>query len=72
MPPAVNGEVEEEAEGESTGENGKRRRRTRIQWAEDVIDNEGLGRKKSKGLFTSPHNPYLLRVFYLLDILTAH
>ncbi|KAH6683215.1 type 1 phosphatases regulator ypi-1 [Halenospora varia] len=23
-------------------------RRTRIQWAEDVVDNEGLGRKKSK------------------------
>jgi protein phosphatase 1 regulatory subunit 11 len=26
------------------------RTRRRIQWAEDVIDNEGLGRKKSKGL----------------------
>lgn len=22
----------------------------RIQWAEDVIDNEGMGKKKSKGL----------------------
>ena len=25
--------------------------RRRIQWAEDVIDNEGLGRKSSKGVF---------------------
>jgi protein phosphatase 1 regulatory subunit 11 len=24
--------------------------RRRIQWAEDVVDNEGLGRKKSKGM----------------------
>jgi len=23
----------------------------RIQWAEDVVDNEGLGRKSSKGVF---------------------
>lgn len=23
----------------------------RIQWAEDVVDNEGMGKKKSKGLF---------------------
>jgi hypothetical protein len=22
-----------------------------IRWAEDVVDNEGLGRKKSKGMF---------------------
>ncbi|TVY42370.1 Type 1 phosphatases regulator, partial [Lachnellula subtilissima] len=27
---------------------GTRTRRPRIQWAEDVVDNEGLGRKKSK------------------------
>ncbi|TVY19513.1 Type 1 phosphatases regulator YPI1 [Lachnellula arida] len=27
---------------------GARARRPRIQWAEDVVDNEGLGRKKSK------------------------
>jgi len=27
---------------------GARTRRPRIQWAEDVVDNEGLGRKKSK------------------------
>jgi len=32
---------EEEAEAST--------RRPRIQWAEDVVDNEGLGRKKSKG-----------------------
>lgn len=25
--------------------------RRRIQWAEDVVDNEGLGRKRSKGKF---------------------
>ncbi|KAH8687767.1 hypothetical protein BGZ60DRAFT_394415 [Tricladium varicosporioides] len=30
---------------------GREARRTRIQWAEDVVDNEGLGRKKSKGWF---------------------
>jgi len=35
---------EEEAEGST-------RERPRIQWAEDVVDNEGLGRKKSKGMF---------------------
>ena len=29
---------------------GTRTRRPRIQWAEDVVDNEGLGRKKSKGM----------------------
>lgn len=38
---------EEEAES-SGGENGENTRR-RIQWAEDVVDNEGLGRKSSKG-----------------------
>ncbi len=34
---------------ESDGEGGSSTRR-RIQWAEDVVDNEGLGRKTSKGL----------------------
>jgi len=34
----------EEVEGDGTSP----RSRRRIQWAEDVIDNEGLGRKKSK------------------------
>lgn len=34
---------------EDDGEGGTKRR-PRIQWAEDVIDNEGLGRKKSKGM----------------------
>ena len=24
--------------------------RARVQWAEDVVDNEGLGRKSSKGM----------------------
>ena len=24
----------------------------RIQWAEDVIDNEGMGKKSSKGMFS--------------------
>lgn len=32
--------------------------RRRIQWAEDVIDNEGMGKKKSKGL--SPTFRYIL------------
>jgi protein phosphatase 1 regulatory subunit 11 len=32
-------------------EGGDTRTRRRIQWAEDVVDNEGLGRKKSKGVF---------------------
>lgn len=36
---------------EEVEEDGKGKRRARIQWAEDVIDNEGLGRKKSKGMF---------------------
>ena len=30
-------------------------RRPRIQWAEDVVDNEGLGRKRSKGKLTPPY-----------------
>lgn len=38
---------EEEAES-SGGEGGENTRRS-IQWAEDVVDNEGLGRKSSKG-----------------------
>ena len=29
---------------------GEERVRRRIQWAEDVVDNEGLGRKSSKGM----------------------
>ena len=37
---------------ESSESEGSRARR-RIQWAEDVIDNEGLGRKKSKGSFST-------------------
>jgi protein phosphatase 1 regulatory subunit 11 len=36
------------------------RNKKRIQWAEDVIDNEGLGRKSSKGnaLSLSPRRKY--------------
>lgn len=30
--------------------NGDGSERRRIQWAEDVIDNEGMGKKKSKGI----------------------
>lgn len=36
--------------------------RRRIQWAEDVVDNEGLGRKRSKGPYhnvPAPHPPPL-------------
>lgn len=38
---------EQERELVEDGESSRARRR--IKWAEDVIDNEGLGRKKSKG-----------------------
>jgi len=38
---------EEEAEASGSGAG------RRIQWAEDVVDNEGLGRKSSKGAFFS-------------------
>ena len=38
-------EEEEQESGEST------RRRRGVQWAEDVVDNEGMGKKKSKGEF---------------------
>lgn len=31
-----------------------KRTKKRIQWAEDVIDNEGLGRKSSKGMLSLP------------------
>ena len=40
--------VSEETTDNEGGEGSGTRRRRRIQWAEDVIDNEGLGRKKSK------------------------
>lgn len=38
-----------ETEEIELGEGSDPRTRRRIQWAEDVVDNEGLGRKKSKG-----------------------
>lgn len=38
---------EQERELVEDGEGSRARRR--IKWAEDVVDNEGLGRKKSKG-----------------------
>jgi protein phosphatase 1 regulatory subunit 11 len=38
---------EEEREREQEGESERRG----ITWAEDVVDNEGMGRKSSKGLF---------------------
>ena len=36
-------------EGEEVEAEGSVRTRRRIQWAEDVVDNEGMGKKKSKG-----------------------
>jgi protein phosphatase 1 regulatory subunit 11 len=39
-------ETQETDAGEGASDGNARRR---IQWAEDVVDNEGLGRKKSKG-----------------------
>lgn len=43
---AVRTSEQEASDGEGEGSASKRR----IQWAEDVIDNEGMGKKKSKGL----------------------
>ncbi|CAD6447331.1 ac3f78c5-1ce7-4abb-b5da-2deffa938671 [Sclerotinia trifoliorum] len=43
----LRGESTGEIESSTDGERGLGRGR-RIQWAEDVVDNEGLGRKKSK------------------------
>jgi protein phosphatase 1 regulatory subunit 11 len=34
----------------------------RISWAEDVIDNEGLGRKKSKGISTPSNGQMFIAV----------
>jgi protein phosphatase 1 regulatory subunit 11 len=44
-------------DGQGDGEGSERRR---IQWAEDVIDNEGMGKKKSKGMLCgfNPMIPY--------------
>lgn len=39
-------------EGEEVEAEGSGRTRRRIQWAEDVVDNEGMGKKKSKGTFS--------------------
>lgn len=39
----------EEAEAEAEGSNGRTSRH--IQWSEDVVDNEGMGKKSSKGKF---------------------
>ena len=36
--------------------------RRRIQWAEDVVDNEGLGRKRSKGWFR--HKKAIIHPYY--------
>ena len=46
----------------------------RIQWAEDVVDNEGLGRKRSKGwystlLFPKGFFPFSLLSFLFLQLL---
>jgi protein phosphatase 1 regulatory subunit 11 len=49
----LRGATREEEAGNDRGDSGEVTRR-RIQWAEDVIDNEGLGRKSSKGLFQLP------------------
>jgi hypothetical protein len=46
-------------EGNGSMEEGGRGRGRRIQWAEDVVDNEGLGRKSSKGGFLISFFPSL-------------
>jgi len=43
--PGEGGEKEDDAEGSGEG-NGRS-----IKWAEGTVDNEGLGRKKSKGIY---------------------
>ncbi len=51
------GEAEELEDGtvargglRAAGTNGNTRQRRRIRWAEDVVNNEGMGRKSSKGM----------------------
>lgn len=45
----MRGATSEEEVSNDVGDGGESTRR-RIQWAEDVVDNEGLGRKSSKGM----------------------
>jgi len=45
------------------------RARRRIKWAEDVIDNEGLGRKKSKGSCLAHTSAYHIRLSNQIDSL---
>jgi protein phosphatase 1 regulatory subunit 11 len=47
---------EEERERGQEGESERRG----ITWAEDVVDNEGMGRKSSKGLF----RPFCVRLIF--------
>lgn len=54
-------------------DNSPETRRPAIRWAEDVIDNEGLGRKRSKGLqrnSRSLHYDLSSAFFFLLSFLT--
>ena len=37
-----------------------------VQWREDVVDNEGLGRKRSKGRFSAPSMMELLLMFAIV------
>ncbi|KAM3079322.1 Type 1 phosphatases regulator ypi1 [Clarireedia jacksonii] len=55
-------------EGNASVEEVGRGRGRRIQWAEDVVDNEGLGRKSSKGLFYFVSFSFLLHVALALSL----
>lgn len=46
----LRGATGEEAPEREDSDGGQGRTRRRIQWAGDVVDNEGLGRKSSKGM----------------------
>lgn len=42
----------------------QRNRGPRVQWAESVVDNEGMGKKSSKGRETPPPAPESLCIFF--------
>ena len=50
---------------------GPRRTRQRVAWDEDVVDNEGAGKKKSKSLFVISQKKYTIThlICHLLSLL---
>lgn len=64
-PDLVGSGDEEERDGESgvvgtLSLRGGPRSRQRVAWTEDVVDNEGMGKKKSKSMFNSTFAPFAL------------